>query len=138
MRLNWRDWVATLCVAVAAALYGLWLAGAILTGTSGVKVVAGTVLALGVIASAFAVVPGFGRLMGGSKPYLVIASLLGVGALVAGIVTLVNGEEAVLAILVVTTIVLWAIATVRHVRASEEVAEPASSEQIAEGVRKAA
>ncbi len=138
MRLNWRDWVATLCVAAAVALYGVWLAGAILTGASGVKVVAGTVLALGVIASAFAVVPGFGQLMEGSKPYLAIASLLGIGALAAGIVTLVNGEEVMLATLVVATIALWAIATVRHVRASREVAEPASSEQIAPDFRKAA
>lgn len=138
MRLNWRDWVATLCVAAAVALYGVWLAGAILTGASGVKVVAGTVLALGVIASAFAVVPGFGQLMGGSKPYLAIASLLGIGALAAGIVTLVNGEEVMLATLVVATIALWAIATVRHVRASREVAEPASFEQIGPDFRKAA
>ncbi len=138
MRLNWRDWVATLCVVVAVALYGVWLAGAILKGGSGVKVVAGTVLALGVIASAFAVVPGFGQLMGGSKPYLAIATLLGIGALVAGIVTLLNGEEVMLAILVVATIALWIIATVRHVRASRGAVEPASAERFAEGMRKAA
>lgn len=48
--------------------------------------------------------------------YVVIASLVGFGALVAGVITLVGGSEATLATLVVAMIVLWAMSTVRHTR----------------------
>jgi hypothetical protein len=93
MRLDRRDSVATSCVAAAAALYGLWLAGLALTGIAGTMFVAGTNLGLGIIASAFAVVPGFERLIRGSKLYLATASLVGLAALIAAVWTLVNVSE---------------------------------------------
>jgi len=123
MRLDWRDWVATLCVAAAVAVYGAWLIGAALTAPSEMNFVAGTVLGLGIVASAFAVVPGFERLLRGSKSYLVIASLIGLAALVAGMVALVNTSEVMLGVLVAATILLWALATTRHLRASRQALE---------------
>jgi hypothetical protein len=124
MRLDRRDWVATSCVAAAAALYGLWFAGLALTGTAGTMFVAGTNLGLGIIASAFAVVPGFERLIRGSKLYLATASLVGLAALIAAVWTLVNVSEVTLAALIVATVALWAIATVPHLRLSRAVGNP--------------
>jgi hypothetical protein len=46
---------------------------------------------------------------------VVIASLIGAVALVAGVITVVTGNEAMLASLVAATVVLWAMSTVRHV-----------------------
>ena len=92
--------------------------------------VGGIVLALGFWASASAVVPGFDGLLHGSKLYLAITSLLGLGALIAGIMSLVSGSEVALGVLVAATVVLWAASTVRHVisaPASEPRAEGGST-----------
>ena len=65
MSIPWRDRIATLLVATATIIYLLWLTGPIegLAASS----VAVVVLALGFIASASAVVPGFAGLLSGSK-----------------------------------------------------------------------
>jgi hypothetical protein len=109
-----RDVLATLFVALGVLVYVLWLAGVGSGGSSEVKVVAGIFLALGFAASASAVVPGFEGLWHGSIPYLVVTSLLGLGAFVAGVVALATGEEVALGVLVAVTIAMWAIATIRH------------------------
>ena len=77
------------------------------------------VLALGFLASALAVVPAFGTLIGGSKVYLATASLIGVVALGAGVLTIVDGTDTTLALLVLSTLVLWGLATVRHATSRE-------------------
>jgi hypothetical protein len=66
------------------------------------------------VASASAVVPGFDGLLHGSKLYLAGTSLLGLGALAAGITALVSAREVMLGLLVTATVALWAISTVRH------------------------
>ena len=70
--------------------------------------------ALGFVASASAVVPGFAALLAGSRLYLALASLAGLVALVCGAITITQATEQTLAILVVATIGLWAAASVRH------------------------
>lgn len=130
MRRYWRDVVASICVAAAAALYGLWITDVVLTGTPGTRIVGGTILGLGIVASAFAVVPGFEGLLRGSKLYLAIASLLGLGALTAGVWTLVSANEAVLGVLLGVTVVLWVTATVRHVVLARTAGEHARTEHI--------
>ena len=115
MRLTWRDWMATSLVGAAVLLYALWLTGAEVFGISGAEAIAGTVLGLGLIASIVAVVYGVGAdLLQASKVYLALTSLLGLIALVAGIVALVNGSEAMLAALVVATVLPWMASTARH------------------------
>jgi hypothetical protein len=114
MRLTPRDRLATLFVAVAAFVYAFWLAGVGSKDDTGVRVVAAIVLALGVAASASAVVPGFDHLLHGSKAYLAGTSLIGLGAFVAGIAALVTARGSMLGALVAATVVLWAISTVRH------------------------
>jgi hypothetical protein len=112
MSIPWRDRVATLLVAAATLVYCLWLAGSLGGLTAGS--VAVLVLALGFLASASAVVPGFAALLAGSRPYLAAASLGGLVALASGILTVAQATEQTLALLVIATIALWAAATVRH------------------------
>ena len=112
MSITWRDRIATLLVAIATLVYLLWLAGPLSWLAAGA--VASIVLALGFVASASAVVPGFAGLIHGSKPYLVIASFAGLVALAAGIITVLQATQETLAVLVVATIGLWMAATLRH------------------------
>jgi hypothetical protein len=112
MSIPWRDRIATVLVAVATLVYVLWLAGPLAWLTAGA--VALVVLALGFVASASAVVPGFAGLIHGSKPYLVVASLAGLVALAAGVITVLQATQETLAVLVVATIGLWMAATLRH------------------------
>ncbi len=112
MNMTRRDRIATVLVAAATLIYGLWLTGPLsgLTSTA----VAMVVLALGFLASASAVVPGFGALLRGSRAYLAAASGAGLVAFVSGVLAITGAGEQTLAILVVATIGLWAAATVRH------------------------
>jgi uncharacterized membrane protein len=112
MSIPWRDRIATPLVATATVIYLLWLMGPLegLTASS----IAVLVLALGFIASASAVVPGFAALLSGSRLYLALASLGGLAALVCGVLTVTQATEQTLAILVLATIGLWVGATVRH------------------------
>jgi hypothetical protein len=114
VRLPKKDVVATGAVAVAVALYLLWLADVDVLGTS-TRIVGLVVLLLGFVASASAVVPGFTGLLHGSKVYLAVTSLLGLAALAAGIVTLWSASPTALAVLVGALVLLWAISTAHHV-----------------------
>lgn len=112
MSIPWRDRIATVLVATATLVYLLWLTGP-LEGLAASSI-AVLVLALGFIASASAVVPGFAALLSGSRLYLALASLGGLVALVCGVLTVTQATEQTLAILVAATIGLWVAATVRH------------------------
>jgi uncharacterized RDD family membrane protein YckC len=115
MRLSWRDGVATICVAAVGILYAVWRSESEVFGMSSARAIGLTVLLLGLAASVTAVVFGVGEgLLRASKLYLALMSLLGLVALVAGIVVLVKQSEAMLGALVASTCVLWAVSTVRH------------------------
>jgi hypothetical protein len=115
MRLTWRDGLATVFVFVAVLLYVSWLTGMEVLGTSSARIVGGVVLGLGLAASVTAVVYGVGAgLFRASKAYLAIASMIGLAALVAGVIALVSGNEMMLGALVFATAALWAMSTVRH------------------------
>ena len=112
MHLSWRDGLATVFVSVGAVVYGLWLADVIQIGP---RPVAAVVLGLGLAASVTAVVYGVGAgLLRASKVYLAAASLVGLAAAVAGMWALAAESPVMLGILVTATIVLWLMATVRH------------------------
>ena len=115
MHLSWRDWLATALVAAASVYYVMFAAGSELLGASSPKLVAGVTLVLGFISSFTAVVYGVGEgLMRANKVYLAITSVLGLAALVTGLIALFTGNEAALAGLVASTVVLWVMSTVRH------------------------
>jgi hypothetical protein len=119
MRLTWRDGLATLLVAAAAALYALWATGAAMAGVSArwMTVIA---FALGMAActanqrelgAVYGAAPGAPRPPG---TYVALATALGVVMLVAGIVAFVIASETMLATLVAAMVVLWLTATGRH------------------------
>ena len=112
MTVSRRDGIATVLVATATLIYALWLAGPL--GGLTASTVALLALALGFIASASAVVPGFAALLAGSKLYLALASMAGLIALACGLLTILQATELTLAVLVIATVLLWAAATVRH------------------------
>jgi len=120
MRIALRDRVATAMVGTAVILAVGWFAG--LPGIRTLDIVSITVgvLLLGVPASAAAVIPGFAGLIRGSRSYLLIASTLGLAALIAAAFTLVNRREETLVALVGLTVALWAGATLRHSGAFSE------------------
>jgi hypothetical protein len=116
MRLSWRDSIATLFVAIGVVVYGAWMVGSGIPGFSEPAGVAIAVLALGVAASVSAVVPGFNELMHGSKAYLAAASALGLLAFGAALWTIFGAAAGPgLAVLVLATVALWAMSTMRHV-----------------------
>jgi hypothetical protein len=108
-----RDLFATLLVGVSLVVYVAWAVGIAVPGE--VAGVALAVLLLGVVASVSAVVPAFAELVHGSRLYLGTASALGLAALVAGLWAVVAGEPTAVTVLVVATILLWAMSTMRHV-----------------------
>ncbi|RYP88073.1 hypothetical protein EKO23_04310 [Nocardioides guangzhouensis] len=114
MRLPKRDIIASCAVAAAVVLYVLWRADAALLDMS-VRATGLVVLVLGFVASASAVVPGFERLLHGNRLYLAVTSVLGLGALVAGIVTLWSSSTTALGVLTGLLVLLWGIATTHHV-----------------------
>ena len=108
-----RDVFATLIVGIAMLVYVAWAVGVTVPGD--VAGVALTVLALGVVASVSAVVPAFAELVHGSRLYLGTASALGLAALIAGLWALLVAEPTGLTVLMLATILLWAMSTMRHV-----------------------
>lgn len=115
MHLSRKDWIATAFVAAAAALYILWLNGTEPFGISGPRVVTGMVFGLGLAASLTAVVFGVGEgLFRSNKVYLAVASVFGLAALITGVIAFAAKDEAMLAALVVATVALWLMSTLRH------------------------
>ena len=119
MRMTWRDGLATVFVLIAVLVYALWLGGVEVFGL-GVRGVGAVVLILGVAASVVAVVYGVGAgLLQAHIAYLAGASLIGLVACIAGLATLLNASEPMLAALVTATVALWAMATIRHATTTE-------------------
>ncbi|HEY5011189.1 MAG TPA: hypothetical protein VIK61_00595 [Acidimicrobiia bacterium] len=123
MRLSKTDIIASGLVGVAGLLYVLWAIGSAPPGMSGTKVTGLVVLALGFAASASAVVPAFDHLLHGSKAYVAVATLIGLVALAAGVQVLLAGSETGLGVLMVTMLVLWLIATIRHSLDTADIAK---------------
>lgn len=127
MRLPMRDIAATAAVAVAGALYGLWVVGSALPGMSSVRMTGIAVLALGFVASASAVVPGFEQLLRGNRTYLAVSTLLGLAALGGGVWMLAGPSEVGLALLVGAMGMLWLLSTIHHVMLAS--ATPGATQQ---------
>lgn len=101
-------------------LYALWLTGTGMAGTS-TRVIGAMVFALGWMGctsnqAAMAEVFGVGAPRRAPMGYVVMASIIGAVALVAGVITIVTGNEATL---VIAMVVLWAMSTVRHLIAAQ-------------------
>lgn len=125
MRLNKTDVFASIAVGVAVAVYLLWLANASVPGLGSVRAVGAVVLALGWLASAVAVVPNFDELIHSSRLYLGVTGVLGITAVVAGVIVLVDASEPMLALLVSVTVAMWVLATIRHTLAARHAEQAA-------------
>lgn len=135
MRLTVKDAMATLFVLAAAVLYALWVNGIAVSGLT-TRVLGIIVIGLGMAGcmtsqQEMAVVYGVDRKRPRPPmPYVVVASVIGGLALVAGIITLATASEVMLGTLVAATVVLWAISTVRHwVAGRPQEARPSAPER---------
>ena len=82
---------------------------------SGTRATGIVILALGFAASsATAVVPGFGQMLHGNKIYMTVTSLIGLIALIGGVLMLVAESDAGLAVVMGAMVLLWLIATIHH------------------------
>lgn len=119
MRLTWRDGLATLLVAAAAALYALWAASGVMPGVSTrwMTLIAFAFGMAACTASQRELGEVYGSTREGPRPsglYIALATVLGIVMLVAGILAFVLASKAMLATLVAAMIALWLIATSRH------------------------
>ncbi|MEO3808938.1 hypothetical protein ABGB17_08030 [Sphaerisporangium sp. B11E5] len=117
MRLTWKDAVTTICAAAVVAVYVCYLEGVALAFVSGVRWTAGAVLVLGTVGGC--ALGSAGDLTGrtataATRAYNVVATALGVTALIAAVAALITANEVALAVLVYAVVALWLIATVRH------------------------
>ncbi|MFC4909393.1 hypothetical protein [Actinomadura gamaensis] len=119
MRPTWRDGVATLVMAVNAGVYVAFLnGGAGLPLLAGVRWTTAFVLVLGVVggcALGRAQDLNEGRPGRAGRAYLAVTTVLGFVAFGAGLIALVTGDEALLAMMFAAVTALWAAATLRHV-----------------------
>jgi len=119
MRLSWRDGLATLLVAAAAGLYGLWAADALMPGLS-VRWMTVIAFALGFtacLADQREMGEVYGATREGPRPpgsYVAVPTALGVVMLVAGVLAFVLASQVMLATLVAAMVGLWLLATGRH------------------------
>jgi dipeptide/tripeptide permease len=118
MRLTWRDGLATLLVATAVAVYGLWVTETAMTGLS-TRTVTVIALALG-MAACTSVGSSTAAMYGpvtGRRPaavYTVGVTILGVASLVAAVIALAVASEAMLGTFIASMVALWLVATLRH------------------------
>jgi len=119
MRLTWKDGLATIFVGSAVAVYGFWMAGVEVFGLASTRAVSTVVLILG-IAGCFAARSFFEAIYGADRrnrppmPYVVSVTTIGIVALASGIGALIGGSTVALTILIIAMVVLWAMATIRH------------------------
>ncbi len=119
MRLTWKDGLATIFVGIAVAVYGFWMAGGEVLGLASTRAVSTLVLILGIAGcfaarSFFEVIYGADRRGRPSTPYVVLVTTIGIVALGAATVALIGGSTVALTTLIIAMVVLWAMATIRH------------------------
>ena len=125
MRLTWRDGVATVLVALGVAYYAVYLRGFDLEALSNVRTVAAAVFLLGMAAC---IVGGDLSQVGAPAPMdrgLVVGSVFGTVAMLAATGAMLTGTALVLGVLVADTVLLWMLATVRHLALHRPTRNPA-------------
>lgn len=113
MKLTWKDAVSTVFMAAIVVIYVAFLNSTTAWLISSARGTAGAVLVLGFVGGC--AMSAAGQSQGTpARAYTSFASVLGVTALVAGVVALITANTVALAILVVATLALWLAATARH------------------------
>ena len=114
MRLTWKDAVSTVFMAAIVIIYVAFLNSTTAWLISSARGTAGAVLVLGMVGGCAMSAPAEQYQDKGAGTYTSVASVLGATALVAGVIALITASTVALAILVVATLALWLVATVRH------------------------
>jgi hypothetical protein len=118
MRITWRDGLATAFVAGSTILYVLWLAGSEPLGISSPRMMAVVAFVLG-YAGCYTDTRGMMAVYGARgaprarMPYVILSSALGAAALTTGIAAMITGNGVLIATMVIATVLLWLMATVR-------------------------
>jgi hypothetical protein len=120
MHLTWKDGLATVFVGLAVVLFVVWSAGAAVSGISGRGLVV-AILLLGIAGcyTARSQFETFYGVNGTTRPplaYVVLVSVVGALATVAGIVAVIGGGTVAVTTLLLAMVVMWILATVRHQR----------------------
>ncbi len=114
MRLTWKDAVSTVFMAAIVVIYVAFMKSTTAWLISSARGTAAAVLVLGMVGGC-AMSAAAGQYQDTRvRAYTGYASVLGATALVAGVIALVTASTIALAILVVATLTLWLVATVRH------------------------
>src|ERR1019366_4031226 len=116
MRLTWKDAVTTAFMAAVVAVYAAFLNGTSLWLISSARGATCAVLVLGIVGGC--ALGAAAELYSGAQsqpqgPFIVLATMAGIVALVAAVAGLITGSTVALAILVAATLALWLMATMR-------------------------
>ena len=114
MRLTWKDAVSTVFMAAIVVIYVAFLNSTTAWLISSARGTAGAVLVLGIVGGCCMSAAAEQFQGTRAKAYTSFASVLGVTALVAGVIALITASTVALAVLVVATLALWLVATARH------------------------
>jgi hypothetical protein len=114
MRLTWKDSVSTVFMAAIVIIYVAFLNSTTAWLISSARGTATAVLVLGMIGGCAMSTAAEEYQDPQARAYTGIASLLGTTALVAGVIALITASTVALAILVIATLALWLVATMRH------------------------
>lgn len=113
-RMSARDAGATILLAIAATLFGLWQAGVDVPGFGSVRMTSAAIFVLGM----FACGSGSGRDIyaetGVDRAIVAVLSVLGVATLGFGIAAMASGSATVMTIYFAGFAALWLLATIRH------------------------
>lgn len=117
MRLTRKDALTTLFTAATLAVYVAYQRGLDLPVIAGVRGTTAAVLVLGTVGGC--ALSEAGDLYAKERSpltriFTVVASAIGITALVAGVAGLITGSASALAVLVTATVTLWFLATLRH------------------------
>ena len=117
MNLTWKDAVSTVFMGVIVAGYVAFRNGTSLWLISSARGATAAVLVLGMVGGCALSAAGSSYAKAQSRwtrAATVIATTVGIVALLAAIVGLITGSTVALGVLVTATIALWVIATLRH------------------------
>jgi len=127
-RLDVNDLVATLLVAGAATVYAAGQAGADMPGLGSVRARACVVFLFGMLACGAGARRDAFDGKAAARPAAAVLSTVGVLTLIVGLTAIVLGSTSYLTALMVGTTVLWAGATLRHLRTTPTLPAPAKTE----------
>lgn len=113
MSLTWKDLVTTVLAVMTAGLYYSMSKGITLPLIAGYR---SAIIALGIIGIGMCALSGGNTAPSG--PFIILASVGGIVALILIVYGLITGTKFAFILLTVTILVLWAGATLRHLLSS--------------------